>query len=348
MKRARPGGAAFATGHVMRWPMLIFATALTASALTRRRTIYSFRGKVVLITGGARGFGLLMARRLAKEGAILFLVSRTAHQLERAERELRGRGSSVRTWTCDLRDADAVRSTVERVVQEAGRIDVLINNAGIIQATPWEHATLDDYEQSLQVHFWAPLIAMRAAAPHMKRQGGGRIINVSSIGGRVAIPHLSPYGVGKAALLALSDGARAELAKDRIVVTTVTPGLMRTGSHVNVDVRGQHEHEARLFTAMTATPLTAMQGERAARKVLEACRHGRAQITTGWQAKSLERLNALAPEITAVLLAAAAAWVLPGPSPQQAAGAKRRTRDLEVWPFGPLEASSLARRNNEL
>lgn len=331
----------------MRWLPVLGATAVTAALLSSRRRTYSFRGKTVLITGGARGLGLLMARQLADEGAVLVLVSRTAHQLERARRELGERGAAVYTWTCDVRDQDSVTRTVERAVRETGRIDVLINNAGVIQGTPWEHATLDDYDESLEVHFWAPLVAIRAAAPHMKRQGGGRIVNISSIGGRVSIPHLNPYGVGKAALLALSDGARAELAKDGIIVTTATPGLMRTGSHINVDVRGQHAKEASLFGAMTATPLTSMRGERAARQILDACRHGRAQVTPGWQARTLKTLDVLAPEITALVMGAAVSWLLPGPSRRVGATRKRRARDV-TGVAGPPWDAGVARRNNEL
>jgi NAD(P)-dependent dehydrogenase (short-subunit alcohol dehydrogenase family) len=332
----------------MRWPYLLAATTMTAALMLSRRPRYSFAGKSVLITGGARGLGLLLARQLADEGASLFLVSRTTHQLERAERELSARGAPVQAWVCDVRDPDAVARAVDRVVGESGRLDVLINNAGIIQATPWEHATVDDYQQSLAVHFWAPLFAMRAAVPHMIRQRGGRIVNVSSIGGRVAIPHLNPYGVGKAALLALSDGVRDELAKDGIVITTATPGLMRTGSHVNVDVRGRHEREAGLFGVMTATSLTAMRGERAARQILEACRDGRSQVTTGWQAKTLARVNTLAPEFTARLLAAATTWVLPGPTTSPVGDVKRRSRDIDVGWLGAMWPQAAARRNNEL
>jgi short-subunit dehydrogenase len=206
---------------------------------------------------------------------------------------------------------------------------------------------MDDYQESLQVHFWAPLVAIRAAVPHMKRQGSGRILNISSIGGRVAIPHLNPYGAGKAALLALSDGVRAELAKDGITVTTATPGLMRTGSQINVDVRGQHAKEAGLFSLLTATPLTAMQGERAARQILEACRHGRAQVTTGWQARTLTKLNALAPETTAALMASAVSWLLPGPSGSSAGAQKRRSRDIDSEALDALWPSA-AHRNNEV
>lgn len=321
------------------------AAALALSASTRPR--YSFRGKHVLITGGARGLGLVLARQLADEGASLYIVSRTAHQLERAEQLLRARGATVSAWVCDLRDPEAVAAAVTRVVGEAGRIDGLINNAGVINASPLEHVTVEDYEESLQVHFWAPLFAMRAALPYMRRQQAGRILNVSSIGGRVSVPHLNAYGAGKAALLALSDGVRAEVAKDGIVVTTATPGLMRTGSHVNVGVRGQHAREAQLFAAGVATPLTSMDAERAARQMLDAVRRGRAQVTPGWQARALARLNTLAPELTADLMAAAASWLLPGPAATPAGDERRRSRDIGFGAIAPFLPRAAVTANNE-
>ena len=303
-------------------------------------------GRVAVITGGARGIGLAVARRALDSGASVCLWDVDGARLRQAAAEL-GDAKRVRTEEIDLRADDQVRAATASTLTAFGRIDVLVNNAGIIQATPWEHATVDDYQQSLAVHFWAPLFAMRAAVPHMIRQGGGRILNISSIGGRVAIPHLNPYGAGKAALLALSDGVRDELAKDGIVITTATPGLMRTGSHVNVDVRGRHKPEAGLFGVMTATPLTAMQGERAARQILEACRRGRSQVTTSWQARTLARANVLAPELTARLLAEATNRLLPGPTSSPEGDMKRRSRDIDVGWVGALWPQAAARRNNE-
>ena len=135
--------------------------------------------------------------------------------------------------------ADAERA-VERVVSRHGAIDVLVNNAGIITVGPLEHASIEDFEESMAVHFWGPLHTMRAAIPHMRRQGGGRIVNISSIGGKVGVPHLAPYCASKFALVGLSEGFRAELLRYGLYVTTVCPGLMRTGSARHAVVKGQH------------------------------------------------------------------------------------------------------------
>ena len=130
--------------------------------------------------------------------------------------------------------------------------------------------------------------------------GKGRILNIASIGGRVAVPHLAAYTASKFALVGLSESLRAELMKEGILVTTVTPGLMRTGSYVNVKLRGRHTDELKWFTAMSATPLTSMRADRAARIIVEGCRHGRATLTPGVQARLAILLNALAPNLLAV------------------------------------------------
>jgi NAD(P)-dependent dehydrogenase (short-subunit alcohol dehydrogenase family) len=334
-------------------PYLIPAAALLGAAALAVRWLntakrYSFRGKSVLITGGARGLGLILARMLAAEGARLAIVGRTSDALRDAALELRAKGARVQAWPCDVRDPREVAAAVQRVVDDHGRIDVLINNAGVIEATPLEHATAHDYDRSLETHFWGPFHTMQAALPHMRRAGTGRILNISSVGGRLAIPHLNPYSVGKAALVALSEGVRAETAKDGIVVTTATPGLMRTGSHARVDVRGHHRREAQWFGAMVASPLTSMNAERAARQILEACRRGRAQVTPGFQARAAVRANALAPELVAAIMSGVVRWLLPGPTNSTAGDVTRRAHEIPVGWIGALFPKAASARNNEL
>src|SRR5436309_7591109 len=103
--------------------------------------------------------------------------------------------------------------------------------------------TVEDFEETMRVHFWGPLYATLAALPHLRKQDTGRIVNISSIGGRIAVPHLAPYSASKFALAGLSDGLRTELAREGIYVTTVFPGLMRTGSHVNAQFKGKRRAE---------------------------------------------------------------------------------------------------------
>ena len=272
--------------------------ALTARSVWRRNR-YSFRGQSVVITGGSRGLGLVMARELADEGARLTLLARDAAELDRAAEELAGRGAEVLAFPCDVRDQRDVETAILRIIDHYGRIDVLINNAGEIQTGPIEHMQLADFENAMAVHLWGPLYAMFATLPHMRRQGGGRIVNISSIGGKIAVPHLAPYSTSKFALVGLSDGMRAELAKDDIYVTTVCPGLMRTGSHLNALFKGQHRGEFTWFAIMDALPLSSIDPRRAARQIVEACRNADPQLIISIQARTLARLSGLFPGLTA-------------------------------------------------
>lgn len=157
-----------------------------------------------------------------------------------------------------------------------------------------------------------PLHLMRAVIPQMKAQGEGRIVNISSIGGLMAVPHLLPYVVSKFALTGLSDGMRSELAQENIHVTTVCPGLMRTGSHVNALFKGKHRQEFAWFALSSSTPLSSTSARRAARKIVEACRRGASRLIITPQARLLHTLNALAPGLLATVLNIVAR-LLPGP-----------------------------------
>jgi NAD(P)-dependent dehydrogenase (short-subunit alcohol dehydrogenase family) len=324
----------------------VAAAAAMGSTLARRTRAGSFRDQVILITGGARGLGLAIARELAPEHPRLVLLSRTIAELDRAAADLTARGASVRVVVGDVRDRRRITDAIESVVRRHGRLDVLINNAGIIQAMPFEHAQLDDFEDSLATHFWGPLFAIRAALPVMRRQGGGRIVNIASIGGRIGVPQLSPYCAGKFALVGLSEALHAELKKDNIAVTTVTPGLIRTGSHRNVVVRGQRRSEARWFGLASATPVSSMSAARAARQIVAAVRANRARVTPGIQARAGELANALAPELVAAAMAMVANAVLPGPA--EADGDRgQRSRAIDLGWVEALLPARAARRLNQ-
>jgi short-subunit dehydrogenase len=290
------------------------AAALAVGRFLMRAPAYSFGGRTVVITGGSRGLGLALARQFAGEGARVWLVARSPDALEDAAADLRRTGTFVETIAADVRSPEDVRRVVARVAEDGHGIDVLVNNAGTIEVSPVEHATLGDFEDSLATHFWGPLRLIRECLPHMRRQGSGRIINISSIGGRIAVPHLAAYAAGKFALTGLSETLAAELNKSGIYVTTVTPGLMRTGSYVNVRLRGRHADEFRWFAAMAVTPLTSMQTRRAAAQIIDACRHRRASITPGWQARLAHITAALAPNAFAALNALADRAILPRPA----------------------------------
>jgi len=189
-----------------------------------------------------------------------------ATEIERAVAELRGRtrlGGRVVGACCDLQDPTAIDTMLDVVRTELGPIDVLVNNAGMIEVGPLEAMTIDDFEQAMQLHCFAPLRTMLAVKDTMRVRGGGRIANIASIGGLVSVPHLLPYSTSKFALVGLSRGMQEALARDCIRVTTVTPGLMRTGSPRNAAFKGSHRREFAWFALADSLPLLSVNSERA-------------------------------------------------------------------------------------
>ena len=330
-----------------------FLGALGLGALTYalKRRPYSFEGRTVLITGGSRGLGLALARVFAREGAHLALLARDETELERAAAELRAEGTRVRVFPCDVRNREEVRYAVASAATHFGSLDVLVNNAGVIQVGPLEHMSEKDFADALAVHLWGALHATLAALPHLKRshgRTGGRIVNISSVGGKIAVPHLLPYVVSKFALVGLSDGLRAELAKEGVKVTTVCPGLMRTGSYPNVHLKGQHAHELAWFAVGDSLPLLTMSAPEAARKIVEACRRGRAQQVLTLPAQGAVLANTIFPELTAKLLSVTNRF-LPGSNPTDGDSMKQGREVHSSWAPSPLTTLSdrAARRHNQ-
>jgi NAD(P)-dependent dehydrogenase (short-subunit alcohol dehydrogenase family) len=267
-----------------------------------RSARYPLHDKVVVITGGSRGLGLVLARHICARGGHVALIARDPHELTRAKTDLATRGGTVLTIQCDLLDNGQIRSAVRQIIDRFGKIDILINNAGIIEVGPLEHLTPEDFERAMRLHFWAPFELISQIVPEMRIWGGGRIVNISSIGGKIAVPHLASYSASKFALTGFSDAIRAELARDNIHVTTVAPGMMRTGSHVNAKFKGMHDDEFAWFAASAGAPLISMNADRAARKILAACRRGQPSLTLTFAARAAIFGNALFPNLTGYVM----------------------------------------------
>lgn len=324
------------------------AAAFAAARGSRHRHEISFEGRVVVITGGSRGLGLVLARQLAAQGARLCLLARDEEELERARRQLPDE-AEVMPIRCDIRRRADVRNAMEQLREKWPAVDVLINNAGVIQVGPLEHMTTDDFENAMATHFWGPLHLMFECVPSMRRRSFGRIVNIASIGGKIAIPHLAPYCASKFALVGLSDSVRSELEQYGIRVTTVCPGLMRTGSPLNADIKGQHEREYAWFAISDSTPGVSISAERAARKIIEACRYGDPELTITLPAKLATRLNDVAPGTVARVMVIANK-MLPGPTGPE--GDRRRTGRASESKWTDSFATALTERaaavNNEI
>ena len=257
-----------------------------------------FKDKIALITGGSRGLGLEIARQICACGGNVALIARDAEELSRAENDLDRFATEVLTIQCDLLETAQIQSAVQQTLQRFGKIDILINNAGIIEIGPVEHMQLKDFDRAMRVHFWAPFILYLLIAPHM-RANGGRIVNISSIGGRIAVPHMAAYSASKFALTGFSDAIRAELARDNIFVTTVTPGLMRTGSHIHAKFKGDYSAEYKWFDRSQKIPFASISVDRAARKILNACRRGKPALVMPCSTYFIIAAHALFPNLTA-------------------------------------------------
>jgi NAD(P)-dependent dehydrogenase (short-subunit alcohol dehydrogenase family) len=273
---------------------LFVGASLVAREMRSRRAI-DLEDRVVLITGGSRGLGLLMAREFGRLGARVILAARDEAELQRAQHDLRSQEISATILVADIATESQAHGVVAEAIDRHGRLDVLVNNAGVITVGPVDHMTVADFEEAMATHFWGPLHTMFAAIPHMRRSGGGRIVNISSIGGRIGVPHLAAYCASKFALTGVSTALRAELARDNVLVTTVCPGLMRTGSPFNAWFKGRHRAEFAWFAIADSLPVISIDGRRAAAQIVDAARHGDCELVVTWPARLAIAAAAVAP-----------------------------------------------------
>lgn len=298
----------------MRLPKrLMLAAGL--GALAARRVLkpsYDLGGKSVLISGGSRGLGLALAHEFTARGARVMLLARDPNELARAAAGLRAEGGTVHTVVGDVTvTADLLRA-VEETARVYGGLDVLAHVAGVIQVGPLENMTEADFREIMEVNAFAVLRLTRVALP-LLRAARGRVLIVSSVGGKVAVPHLAPYTFSKFAVTGLGQALRAELAREGVSVTTVLPSLMRTGSARYARVKGQQRKEYALFATLDNFPLVSLDADKAARRIINALVRGEAEAMIGGPALLLRYAQALAPQLTADLMALTNR-LLPGPS----------------------------------
>ena len=276
-----------------------------------RRKRVRLNGKIVLITGGSRGLGLATAKEFAGEGAVVVICSRDLEELERAKVQIDAIGGSSHVFACDVSSAQQVNNLVARVQERVGPIDVLVNNAGIIKVGPLLNMIREDFEEAMDVMFWGIVNTTLGVLPSMLQRKQGSIINITSVGGKISVPHLLPYCCAKFAAMGFSEGLRTELAAEGIRVSTIVPGLMRTGSHLNATFRGNHLGEYGWFAAGAASPIVSIDAVRAARSIVRAAQLGTGEMVLSVPAKLLVGMQGLWPQMLADVLVLANRF-LPG------------------------------------
>ncbi len=257
---------------------------------------------VAVVTGGSRGLGFLLARELGRRGHDLLVCARSADGLAAARPDLEATGARVVTVAADVAVREQAESLVHHAVEQFGRLDVLVANAGVIQVGPALTMAPEQFADALGVMFWGVVYPALAALPVMRRRGG-RVVTITSIGGKLPAPHLLPYTAAKHAAVGFSEGLRVELGKYGITVTTAVPGLMRTGSPGNAMVTGHRRAEYAWFALGGSLPLLSMDAERAAAKIVSAALRGSPEVILTPAAKLAARAHGLAPGLTLRALA---------------------------------------------
>jgi all-trans-retinol dehydrogenase (NAD+) len=194
------------------------------------------RGKVVLITGAARGMGLKHAQTFAQEGARVVMTDIDGKELEKAAKLLKDSGHDVYAYELDIADRDACFVLCEKMTSEVGPIDVLINNAAIANNERVLDMSEESYHRITDVNYLGQVWMMQAAVPGMVRRGGGHVVNVASTAGKVGVASLGPYCATKHALVGITDAIRQELRKSGVNFTIVCPGYIDTGMFAGAKV----------------------------------------------------------------------------------------------------------------
>jgi NAD(P)-dependent dehydrogenase (short-subunit alcohol dehydrogenase family) len=305
-----------------------------------------FAGKVVLITGGSRGLGLEMARLLASKGAKLAICARSQDQLTSAEQEIAAMGAEIIAVRADLTDPDQAGDLINHVAAHYGRLDILVNNAGTMLVAPENLLEVSDYREVMDANLWSALYTMKAAIPHFRSQGEGQIVNICSIGGKIAVPHMLPYSVSKFAMTGLSEGMAAELEKDNIKVTTVVPSLMRTGSPRNITVKGDHQKEYAWFKTADSLPLLSQDSRKAAATIIDAVASGASEVVLTPIGRMATAFQGLAPSVITAF-ARFANRFLPESSDNRARKGYESESEASTGIF-TASTDEYAQKNNEL
>jgi short-subunit dehydrogenase len=251
---------------------------------------------VILITGASSGIGAELARQLAARGHRIAISARRADRLEALAKELDGKdGAQVMAHPADMTQPSQVAFLVEKVKERFGRIDVLVNNAGVLKMQGFLDMHMGDMQYLINTNFWGPVLAIRAAAPIMVEQGGGHIIQVGSGVSRRGLPFMAVYSASKFALAGLTESLRVEMRAQGIRFTTVYPGGVETEMPASVDVSKLPEG----YPRHASMRISAARAARAIRKAIE-CRP--LEVYVPWWVRFTSWISVLCPGLADFLI----------------------------------------------
>ncbi|UII24025.1 SDR family oxidoreductase [Fulvivirga ligni] len=189
----------------------------------------NIKGKVVVITGASSGFGKITAEYLSEKGAVVALGARSTDKIEKLAKEINDKGGKAIAVTTDVTDKDQVKKLVDKAVSEFGKIDVLLNNAGIMPLSPLEYLKIDDWDSCIDINIKGVLYGIAAALPHMKERKSGQILSVASVAGHTINPGGAVYSATKYSVRVISEALRKEVKPYNIRTGVISPGAVDTG-----------------------------------------------------------------------------------------------------------------------
>jgi short-subunit dehydrogenase len=249
---------------------------------------------VAWVAGASRGLGLAIARELGNAGHRVLITARTQDDLDRAQSDLVAEGIEVITRVHDVRDAEGARQLVSDVESGFGPIETLIAVAGVLKVGPVPDRA-EEYAEPIDIMLRGPINVVHAVLPAMRDRGRGRIGVVTSIAGIIPVPHLVAYSAAKHGAVGFTRALAEELDGTPITVSTIIPGLMRTGGHWHGDYEGQPEREYVWFTGLSAAPLVSTDADRAAKIIVRGVIRGRRKIIFTLPARVGDLLYRLSP-----------------------------------------------------
>ena len=270
------------------------------------------------VAGGSRGLGYAIAHELGEAGHRVLITARTEADLDRARVQLAAEGVDVITRVHDVRDADGARELAAEVESRYGPIEVLVAVAGVLRVGPLPDRA-EEYAEPIDIMLRGPINLVHAVLPGMQQRDRGRIGIITSIAGIIPVPHLVAYSAAKHGAVGFARALTEELSGSKITVSTIIPGLMRTGGHWHADYIGRPTAEYAWFTALSAAPLMSMDAQRAAKIIVHGVINGRRKIIFTLPARIGELVYRMAPDAVGILIGAAGR-LLPPPGDDQAPG----------------------------